>query len=85
MTPLRKKCSICGAKNGPCPKRPDGLPDEALRFAGCFLNTVVVPDVPGPKGACLARDTRIPGNLVGARCTYKKGHSGPHQWAKGVK
>ena len=80
MTPARKrKCSICGAKNGPCEKRPEGLPDEALRFAGCFFNVVNVPDVRGPKGMCYAQSPSL------ERCTFKKGHTGPHQWAEGVK
>lgn len=44
------------------------------------MKPIKVPDVPGPKGVCWVRDTRIPGNLVGAHCTRKKHHKGQRSW-----
>lgn len=45
------------------------------------LKAITVPDVPAPNGVCWVRDTRIPGNFVGAHCTFKKRHRGRHEWA----
>ncbi len=43
--------------------------------------TNIVPDLRGPRGLCWAQDTRMDSPLILSRCTLKRWHQGPHQWA----
>jgi hypothetical protein len=43
-------------------------------------NVVDVPDVPAPRGICFKQKLDPPNAM--ARCMFKAGHRGPHQWER---